>query len=483
MTRFSLGLTLMIVSACTIGASDGDGTPGEGPPGDPGSGDGTPSTPSTPGTPGTPLAATINDVGVTPGDVAVVTVTLNRETTSDLSFTYATADDTALAGTNYTGVTSGSAMITRGQRSADIAVPTSSTPGVGYLGKRFVVGFTFATEPTLNHTATVSFSAAPPSTGTHVLRNKWAAFPPSSTTPSPRAGHSAIWTGKKLIIWGGYSGIGVYDYFGGAAYDPGTNSWAPISSVGAPSGRAGHVAVWTGAKMIVWGGADFPSGNFNSPAFWKRDGGVYDPATDTWSALPQSGSIPSARGSAAGVWDGARMIVWGGCSAPGILGDGAAYDLGTGVWVPIATANAPAARCVPAAVWTGARMIVWSGLGATEYRQDGAAYDPVTDTWTAISSAGAPASRYSASTAWTGAQMITWSGLAYSPATGMVTESLDGGVYDPGANVWSLMSGAQTPTRRYGGAGVWTGSSVIFWGGLSSSSGAITYLNDGGIYY
>jgi hypothetical protein len=65
----------------------------------------------------------------------------------------------------------------------------------------------------------------------------------------------------------------------------------------------------------------------------------------------------------------------------------------------------------------------------------------------------------------------------------MVTESLDGGVYDAGANVWSSMSGAQTPTRRYGGAGVWTGSSVIFWGGLSSSSGAITYLNDGGIYY
>lgn len=76
-------------------------------------------------------------------------------------------------------------MITRGKRSADIAVPTSSTPGVGYLGKRFVVGFTFATEPTLNHTATVSFSAAPLTTGTHVLRNKWAAFPPSSTTPSP----------------------------------------------------------------------------------------------------------------------------------------------------------------------------------------------------------------------------------------------------------------------------------------------------------
>jgi hypothetical protein len=32
-------------------------------------------------------------------------------------------------------------------------------------------------------------------------------------------------------------------------------AWTPTSVTGAPIARAGHVAVWTRSKMIVWGGA------------------------------------------------------------------------------------------------------------------------------------------------------------------------------------------------------------------------------------
>src|SRR5437660_339784 len=33
--------------------------------------------------------------------------------------------------------------------------------------------------------------------------------------------------------------------------------WARVTSIGAPSKRTGHTAVWTGHEMLVWGGRDY----------------------------------------------------------------------------------------------------------------------------------------------------------------------------------------------------------------------------------
>ena len=52
-----------------------------------------------------------------------------------------------------------------------------------------------------------------------------------------------------------------------------SNTWRAISRANAPSARNFHMAVWTGKKMIVWGGG-------NSVAL-LNDGGIYDPAADT----------------------------------------------------------------------------------------------------------------------------------------------------------------------------------------------------------
>ena len=45
-------------------------------------------------------------------------------------------------------------------------------------------------------------------------------------------------------------------------------SWK-ATSVGPPEGRSGHTAVWTGSRMIVWGGHDTREG--------LTTGGVYAP--------------------------------------------------------------------------------------------------------------------------------------------------------------------------------------------------------------
>src|SRR5206468_1114773 len=54
------------------------------------------------------------------------------------------------------------------------------------------------------------------------------------------------------IVWGGQ---GAQLENTGGRYNPSSNSWQP-TSVGAnvPAARSGHTAVWTGSRMIVWGG-------------------------------------------------------------------------------------------------------------------------------------------------------------------------------------------------------------------------------------
>jgi hypothetical protein len=70
-----------------------------------------------------------------------------------------------------------------------------------------------------------------------------------------------------MTVWGGSDGGGPLDT--GAAYDPRTDTWTPISTVNAPSARGRHTAVWTGSKMIVWGG--------ESEERRLNTGGIYDP--------------------------------------------------------------------------------------------------------------------------------------------------------------------------------------------------------------
>src|ERR1700682_3689322 len=92
----------------------------------------------------------------------------------------------------------------------------------------------------------------------HLLfsQEMWTPTSVGSNVPSQRSIHTAIWTGSilggKMIIWGGSNGTSLNT---GGVYDPITDLWTATSLVNAPAIRAAHSAVWTGSKMIVWGGA------------------------------------------------------------------------------------------------------------------------------------------------------------------------------------------------------------------------------------
>ena len=70
-----------------------------------------------------------------------------------------------------------------------------------------------------------------------------------------------------MIVWGGDFGFGNFLNTGGR-YNPKTDSWMATSLVNVPSERDSHTAVWTGREMIVWGGGAYSDSN---------TGGRYNP--------------------------------------------------------------------------------------------------------------------------------------------------------------------------------------------------------------
>jgi hypothetical protein len=270
---------------------------------------------------------------------------------------------------------------------------------------------------------------------------------PTSLTNAParREKHSAVWTGSKMIVWGGTAPGSTATNTGGL-YDPAANSWTATSLANAPDARQEHVAVWTGTTMVVWSG--YLPGVANLPS----TGGRYDPVADTWSSTNVNGA-PVGRRSGLAVWTGSRMVVWGGVSPP----DGGLYDPGDDSWLPMATLGQPPWHDMTKAVWSGLEMIIWGD-------HVGGRYDPLSDLWGPVTTAGAP-SKVVAATAWSGSEMLAWS----------TTNGLSGfdGLwrYAPSADSWRTGSTSNAPSPRDQTNGVWTGSEMIVWGGANLSNG------------
>jgi N-acetylneuraminic acid mutarotase len=288
----------------------------------------------------------------------------------------------------------------------------------------------------------------------------------TNNAPSVRYYHTAVWTGSEMIAWGGWDNSALNT---GGRYNPSTNSWTTTGTTNAPSARYVHTAVWTGSEMIVWGGKD-SSENF------VNTGGRYKPSTNTWTATSTT-NAPSGRDSHTAVWSDSEMIIWGGFHPSSILlNTGGRYNPGTDNWAAISTTNAPSARSSHTAVWTGSEIIVWGGTDGSNWVNTGGKYDPSTNSWTATSTTNAPSGRQQHAAVWTGSEMIVWGGYA-----GGSSELNTGGRYNPGMNSWTATSIANVPSARVpNDTAVWTGNEMIIWGGFVSQP---PYdLNTGGRY-
>lgn len=131
-----------------------------------------------------------------------------------------------------------------------------------------------------------------------------AAYDPQASTwrripPLPvRFGGTAVWDGREVLV----AGAGPQAR-SALAFDPVTSRWRKLASLPAP--RLGATALWTGSRLVLWGGqnlaASVPGG--------LRDGLLYDPSRDRWSTIPKA---PLRASGSAVAWTGRSLLVWGG---------------------------------------------------------------------------------------------------------------------------------------------------------------------------
>lgn len=283
----------------------------------------------------------------------------------------------------------------------------------------------------------------------------------TATTGAPmgRRQHTAVWTGTEMIVWGGCGQLDEHfcDINTGGRYNPATEAWAPTSLVNAPHSRLAHTAVWSGTEMIVWGGCSFINDACRASQVGSS-GGRYNPSTDTW-VLTSTAGAPSARTNHTAVWTGSKMIVWGGFTDSAAVSTGGVYNPTTDTWTATAAFPANLARYSHTAVWTGSVMIIWGGTNGTTTYANGGRYNPTTNTWQQVSPTGAPGPRALHAAVWTGNEMVVWGGLNGT------TLPTTGGRYNPTTNKWRATSTVNAPTGRAQMAYVWTGSLMVIWGG------------------
>jgi N-acetylneuraminic acid mutarotase len=123
-----------------------------------------------------------------------------------------------------------------------------------------------------------------------------------STDGAPARNGTAVWTGTEMIVWNGDGPVPE-----GGRYNPAADSWSAVAVTGAPQARIRHTAVWTGSEMIVWGGRGFDVDHF----YALNTGGRYNPASNSWTATTIAGA-PPPRYYHTAVWTGNDLIVWGG---------------------------------------------------------------------------------------------------------------------------------------------------------------------------
>lgn len=246
----------------------------------------------------------------------------------------------------------------------------------------------------------------------------WSELP---APPEVRRGAATAWTGSELLVWGGYTGFDELNVTGdGLAFHATSRTWAAMST-GQLSPRALAASAWTGSELLVWGGWQGTSGSEFAEGFLD-DGAAYDPASDTWRALPP----PPIDGRAPlSVWTGRELLVWGtALRVEDRRRDGAAYDPANDSWRSIS--QAPIELTDATAVWTGEEMIVFGaalccGNDPESQTAIGAAYDPANDTWRRIPDS--TLSPQASTAAWNGDEIIAWDYLNESAAYDPLTDS------------------------------------------------------------
>lgn len=351
-----------------------------------------------------------------------------------------------------------------------------------------------------------------------VRAGTWRSLPPSPL--SGRWDATALWTGSKVVLWGGHASL-VEALVDGASYDPESRSWTPIPPAPVPE-RGHQVAYWIDDRLVVWvdawhaelaAGAVYTAEDqrwvplasppdalaLGAPAVATEDllfvvarsmhGSStsvvsYDPASDSWDVLP---APPPTTEDVFIVETGGDLYLWG-CAGR----YGAAYESALDEWRAVKPPPVGSAPCYsspplfPAAFPSDQAVVVWPWRDADRPGEEpaprlpGARFNAGAGEWTA--SAPAPTDMPARAVA-TGDAVVVWGGGTYpDPPCGELEylETTDAGFsYSIAGDSWRSLDEAPLAPRN-GHAMVWTDRDVFVWGGAASGpTGECVLFDDG----
>lgn len=219
------------------------------------------------------------------------------------------------------------------------------------------------------------------------------------------------------------------------AYDIGTNTWASKPSGSGPNALLGAAMAYdsTSDRMIVFGGLDLETFSANNETW------AYDVDANAWEHMDPA-ERPTARNYSAMAYDTGsdRVILFGGASASGALGDTWAYDYDSDAWTELSPSISPPGRTYSGMVYDpeGDRMVLFGGStdSETAFLGDVWEYDADANVWSDVSPPDGPGAR-------------AWHAMAYDAESGLIVIFGGGGsrdgytaetwLLDPTAPAWS----------------------------------------------
>lgn len=272
------------------------------------------------------------------------------------------------------------------------------------------------TEPsstTTTTTATTAVTTAPPSTTSTTVTEP--AKPPTPGGPplAVRSDVAMAWTGSEVVVWGGdieafNMGLPGADrsFADGAAYDPATGAWRPISTSPLPATAETPVAAMTDLGVVIVRGT--------ATAIWE-------PGTDTWRSLddapepeaPEGGGSPQVSDL---FGDGERVISH---SANAVL------DVEAGTWVRLPEPPVRLER--PTTAWTGRELIVVGGPNTPFNAAEAIAVDPDEGSWRRLPAPPRDLHAEALSAAWDGNRVV------------VVNYDMTAVTFDPAAEAWTQL--------------------------------------------
>jgi N-acetylneuraminic acid mutarotase len=295
------------------------------------------------------------------------------------------------------------------------------------------------------------------------VSDTWSALPTAGSPPTARVFATAVWTGSVMVVWGGGNAANTADYASGSRFDPATNTWSAMTTVGAPSARRVAYGFWTGSRVLFFGGSDKGT-NAVAGVY------LYDPVNDKWSTGSGLGQ-PMARLNPTVGWSGTQLLVYGGVVSNNETQSTYSYDLASNTWAHVS--DGPSSRSGAFGAWDGAFLLAWSGYN-NGFRTDGKLYEPTGDKWTTMGTSNQPSAR------WSPNRYTGWSFRIKPHVTLMVGGSgnsfvTTGGTYNSTTNAWTAVGAWPSGASHIYGVAVWTGAELVMWGGRTgTAAGTLT---------